>query len=44
MPGGMGAMGQINEDEENKLKLKMSNYIKEMDAELKDRFKALKSI
>ena len=35
---------QMGEDEENKQKLKISKHITEMDAELKDRFKALKSI
>eukprot|EP00356_Strombidium_inclinatum_P015267 CAMPEP_0170483162 /NCGR_PEP_ID=MMETSP0208-20121228/2894_1 /TAXON_ID=197538 /ORGANISM="Strombidium inclinatum, Strain S3" /LENGTH=354 /DNA_ID=CAMNT_0010756101 /DNA_START=16 /DNA_END=1077 /DNA_ORIENTATION=- len=45
MPGGLGQLGaKLSEDEENKKHLKISNYISEMDAELKDRFKALKSI
>ena len=44
MPGGLGSMDKMNEDEENKQQLKMSKYITEMDAELKDRFKALKSL
>ena len=35
---------QMGQDEEDRSKLKMSKHIQEMDAELKDRFKALKSI
>jgi hypothetical protein len=35
---------QMGYDDENKQMLKMSQYIQDMDAELKDRFKALKSI
>ena len=34
----------VGEDEENTQKLKMSKYIAEMDEEVRDRFKALKSI
>ena len=37
-------MGQLTEDEEIKAEHKMSKVIMEMDEELKDRFKALKSI
>jgi hypothetical protein len=35
---------QMGYDDENKQMLKMSQHIQDMDAELKDRFKALKSI
>ena len=35
---------QMGQDEEDRQKLKMSKHIEQMDAELKDRFKALKSI
>lgn len=44
MPGGLGALGQQTEDEDNKQQLRMSKYISEMDEELRDRFKALKAI
>lgn len=44
MPGGLGGIGQMNEDEEIKVEHKISKYISEMDAEIKDRFKALKTI
>lgn len=40
MPKGMG----MDQGEEDKHQLKLSKYINEMDAEIKDRFKALKSI
>ena len=35
---------QMGYDDENKQMLKMSQHIQDMDDELKDRFKALKSI
>jgi len=45
MPGGHGMVGkQQYEEEQAKSDLKMSKLINEMDAELKDRFKALKTI
>jgi len=45
MPGGHGMVGKLAyEEEQAKSDLKMSNLINEMDDELKDRFKALKTI
>jgi len=44
MPGGLGGISKMTEEEENAQSFKMSKYINEMDAEVKDRFKALKSI
>jgi len=42
MPGGLGGIGKMTEDEEAKQTLKISKYVNEMDDEIKDRFKALK--
>jgi len=42
MPGGLGSVNKMNDDEEDLLNLKMSKYINDMDNEIKDRFKALK--
>jgi len=44
MPGGAGMISKMTEDEENQAQHKMSKYIDEMDAEIKDRFKALFAI
>ena len=44
MPGGLGGIGQMAEEEEIKVEHKISKVITEMDEELRDRFKALKSI
>jgi len=44
MPGGLGGVGQMAEEEELKVEHKISQVITEMDPEIKDRFKALKSI
>lgn len=45
MPGGQGFASKLEyEQEQAKSDLKMSKMIMEMDAELKDRFKALKTI
>jgi hypothetical protein len=44
MPGGLGGVGHMNDDEEKKIELRMSTYIREMDEEIRDRFKGLKSI
>lgn len=40
--GGEGDFKKMSEEEELRQNLKMSKYISEMDAELTDRFKALK--
>lgn len=42
MPGGLGDYKKMTEDEEAKAGYKLSKHINDMDAELKDRFKALK--
>ena len=44
MPGGLGGVGKMTEEEEAQQDFKVSKYINEMDDELKDRFKALKAI
>ena len=44
MPGGLGGVGVRNDDEGKKLELRIQTYISEMDEEIRDRFKALKSI
>jgi hypothetical protein len=44
MPGGLGSIGQMNEEEELKMEHKMSSYIQQMAEEVKDRFKALKTL
>ena len=40
--GKMGKMGDVNDDYHKNLNNKLMNYIKEMDAEVRDRFMALK--
>ena len=44
MPGGLGSVQKMTEEEEAQQNFKVSKYINEMDNELKDRFKALKAI
>jgi len=44
MPGGVGSVGKLTEDEEVRMGFKISKYINELDDELKDRFKALKAL
>ena len=44
MPGGAGMISKMTEEEETQQNFKISKAINAMDAELKDRFKALKSI
>lgn len=41
MPGGAGGVMKMTEEETNEQNLKITNCITNMDAELKDRFKAL---
>ena len=44
MPGGVGSVGKLTDDEEVRMSYKMSKYINELDDELRDRFKALKAL
>lgn len=44
MAGGLGGLGKMTEDEEVKVEHRISKVITEMDPEIMDRFKALKSI
>ena len=44
MPGGLGSVTKFTEDEEIKQNHRVAKYINDMDAELVERFKALKAI
>lgn len=44
MPGGLGGVNRMSQEEEWEKDLKMSKYIKDMDEQVRDRFKALKVI
>jgi len=44
MPGGVGNVGKMTQEEEDEQDFKVSKYINDMDDEIKDRFKALKLV
>ena len=44
MPGGLGGINKMTQEEEDQQNFKVADHINKMDDELKDRFKALKAI
>lgn len=44
MPGGLGGVKKMTQEEEDQQNFKITKYIDEMDAEIRDRFKALQAI
>jgi hypothetical protein len=44
MPGGLGGIKKMTQEEEDQQNFKISKFIDEIDPELKDRFKALYAI
>jgi len=44
MPGGLGGVKKMTQEEEDQQNHKITKYINSMDAEVKDRFKALQTI